>query len=103
MWRMKDDESCRAVQPRLVDKVIVFVGDELAGLSPASALQTVQHQKTVELGRLPDGGLGIRTDGGVEPLPAGATLTVDDGGALADGGTAGALADGGALVDGGTP
>ena len=100
MWRMKDDEACRSVEPRLADKVVVFAGDEFAGLNPASALKTVEQHKTVELGRLPDGGLGIRTDAGVEPLPPGMTLRVDGAGtagAEAPAGPAGAGApDGGA-------
>jgi hypothetical protein len=85
MWRMKDDEACRAVEPKLADKIVVFAGDELAGINPANSLHKVEHERTVELGRLPDGGLGIKSDAGVEPLPAGATLRLEDGGTTGGG------------------
>ena len=80
MWTMKDDGPCREKYPPLAGQAVLFSGGELVGVSPASSARRVVTQREVELGRFPDGGLGMKVDGGVVPLPPGATFVVPDAG-----------------------
>jgi hypothetical protein len=79
MWVMKDEEGCRGKYPQLAGQVVLFADGVLAGVSPAAAVKRVETVRPVELGTLPDGGLGERVDGGVVPLPEGARLLLDGG------------------------
>jgi hypothetical protein len=74
VWLMKDDPRCRAAHPGLVGQVAVFAGGALLGVSPRAELKRVETRREVELAPLPDGGTGMRVDGGVVPLPPGATV-----------------------------
>ncbi len=79
MWVMKADEGCRNKNPKLVGQALLFADGALAGTGPAASVKEVEIVRRVELGTLPDGGLGERVDGGVVPLPAGARLVLDGG------------------------
>ncbi len=79
MWVMKEEEGCRGKYPQLAGQVVLFADGALAGVSPAAAVKRVETVRPVELGTLPDGGLGERVDGGVVPLPEGARLLLDGG------------------------
>jgi hypothetical protein len=79
MWAMKDEEGCRGKYPQLAGQMVLFADGALAGISPAASVKRVETVRPVELGRLPDGGLGERVDGGVVPLPEGARLLLDGG------------------------
>ncbi|HET9599497.1 MAG TPA: hypothetical protein VFP65_28235 [Anaeromyxobacteraceae bacterium] len=80
LWVMKDDEGCRARHAALAGQGILVAGGQVAGVSPLDKARKVEVRQTVELGTLPDGGTGMRVDGGVVPIPPGATLTRLDGG-----------------------
>jgi hypothetical protein len=80
LWAMKDDEGCRARHAALVGQGILVAGGQVAGVSPLDKARKVEVRRVVELAPLPDGGAGMRVDGGVVPLPAGATVTPLDGG-----------------------
>jgi hypothetical protein len=79
-WALKPGEPCATRFHHLAGQLVVFAGGALAGVSPATAVKRVDVRENVELGRLPDGGVGIRTDGGVVPPPAGSRVEVLDGG-----------------------
>ena len=94
VWLMKEDGACRERFPALVGQAVLFAGDAVAGVVPvervlrAPVRQEVRpveirrtEERTVELAELPDGGMGMVVDGGVVPLPAGATVHPVDGGA----------------------
>jgi len=79
MWVMKDDEACRKELAPLAGQAVLFADGALAGVAPAASARKVETRRQVQLGRLPDGGLGIREGGKVVPVPAGAKLVVDGG------------------------
>jgi hypothetical protein len=80
LWVMKDDEACRARHAALAGQGILVAAGQVAGVSPLDKARKLEVRRTVELAPLPDGGTGMRVDGGVVPLPPGATLTPLDGG-----------------------
>lgn len=85
MWVMNDDPKCREKHPSLTGKVALFSDGALVALTTESAAKktTTRTEVTtdVEVQRLPDGGVGIRTaDGGIRPIPPGSTLVMPDGG-----------------------
>ncbi len=79
MWVMKDDEACRKEHAPLAGQAVLFAGGALAGIAPAASARKVETRRQVQLGRLPDGGVGIREGGEVVPVPAGAKLVMDGG------------------------
>jgi hypothetical protein len=79
LWVMKDDEACKKEHAALAGQAVLFAGGALAGVAPASSARQVESRRQVELGTLPDGGVGIREGGKVVPVPAGATLVLDGG------------------------
>ena len=79
MWVMKDEEGCRGKYPQFAGQAALFADGALAGVSPAASAKRVEIVRQIELGTLPDGGLGERVDGGVVPLPQGARLLLDGG------------------------
>ncbi len=79
-WTLRDAPGCRERYPQAAGGLVVFADGVMVGLSPAGSERKVERKELVELGTLPDGGRGIRTDAGVRPLPEGATLRVLDGG-----------------------
>ena len=81
LWVMKDDEGCRARHAALAGQGILVAAGKVAGVSPLDKARKVEVRRVVELAPLPDGGTGMRVDGGVVPLPPGATVTPLDGGA----------------------
>jgi hypothetical protein len=80
VWSMNDTADCREKHGDLVGKIVLFADGQLASVNAASDLKKVDVKREVQLGSLPDGGVGMRVDGGVVPLPPGATLQAPDGG-----------------------
>jgi hypothetical protein len=81
LWVMKDDAGCRERHAALAGQGILVAAGQVAGVSPLDKARKVEVRRVVELAPLPDGGTGMRVDGGVVPLPPGATVTPLDGGA----------------------
>ena len=79
-WGLKPGAACAEKNPGLAGKVAIFAEGKLASLRPASDVVKTETRREVTLGTLPDGGVGMVVDGGVVPLPPGATLRVLDGG-----------------------
>jgi hypothetical protein len=88
VWLMKDDARCREAYPRLAGQVAVFVGGALAGVRPREELRRVETRREAEVVPLPDGGVGMRVDGGIVPLAPNARVLPVDGGPAADAGGA---------------
>lgn len=85
MWAMMDDEKCREKHPNLSGKVALFGDGALLAVKDEREARTTTQKtevttKDVEVQKLPDGGLGIKTDGGVAPIPPDSTLVFPDGG-----------------------
>jgi hypothetical protein len=82
LWALKPGDACREKYPALESQVVVFTDGALSDVAPAASVRTSERRERVALGALPDGGIGIAVDGGVMPIPPGATLEVDrpDGG-----------------------
>jgi hypothetical protein len=72
--------DCRTRHPALAGQAVVFVDDALVVVSSLANAKRTEVTRTMDLGKLPDGGVGMVTDGGVVPLPVGATLRSLDGG-----------------------
>lgn len=94
VYVMREDGTCRERFPALVGQAVLFARGTVAGVVPVERVlrAPVQQQvrpveirrseeHTVELAPLPGGGLGMVVDGGVVPLPPGATVHPLDGGA----------------------
>jgi hypothetical protein len=85
-WTLRDDAACQERYPGTSGKLVLFAQGALAGVALPSAARTVERRERVELGVLPDGGVGIRTDAGVVPAPPGAHIVPDQVGVLDGGG-----------------
>jgi len=81
VWALKGSEACKERFPEAVGQFLVFSGGGLTGVAPAESARDVAVERTVEIGRLPDGGPGMVVDGGVVPFPPGSRVEIRDGGA----------------------
>jgi hypothetical protein len=85
-WALRDDAACQERYAAASGKLVLFAQGALAGVALPSAVRTVETRERVQLGTLPDGGIGIRTDAGVVPPPPGAHIVPDDAGVRNGGG-----------------
>jgi hypothetical protein len=85
-WALREGAACEERYAAASGKLVLFAQGALAGVALPSAVRTIEKRERVELGTLPDGGVGIRTDAGVVPPPPGAHIVRDDAGAPDGGG-----------------